>query len=190
MQGMYLWRKVSIVFLLTIFLLFEADLLTAQSGLPATRPEPRGFASIKLGQDVETVKEELKKESYFNYRGDPDVSFLPHTEQILIECSGFTYVRRGYFQFNDKKLYIIIIELNRDEVDYFSTYSALVAKYGEPTSITPTEAVWDYKTSRLSLEKPLSVKYVDKGVLKKLVEEGKAKKSFADTALDDFLKQF
>ncbi len=179
------------IFISLIFIAFSSSFLWAQSSVDRRDIiPPQGFQNIQLGDSVDTVKETLKKSIYFYYRGDPDVSFLPKTEQILIEVSGRIYIRRGYFQFLNGKLSVIIIELDRRDIDYYTMYSALVKKYGEPTSVSPNEAVWRFENVRLSLEKPLSVKYM---VMDKR-EESKVEKSsvnaYESDALKEFLKQF
>ncbi len=179
------------LFVLLVFLfLFPGDIdMWGQSTIGEV--VPMGFQNIRLGDSVDNVKALLKKSVYFYYRGDPDVSFLPETEQTLIEVAGRHYIKRGYFQFKNGKLIVIIIELNRNNLDYYTMYTTLKNKYGKPSSISPSEAVWDFKDVRLSLEKPLSVKYM---VVQK--EEGGLGKSkslsreYETEALKEFLNQF
>ncbi len=58
----------------------------ALSGAQEVRSEalpPRGFRSIELGMELEQVKELLIEDPLFDYRGDPDISFLPQPPQHL-----------------------------------------------------------------------------------------------------------
>ena len=64
---------------------------------------PVGFRGFELGMEVETVKEKLTEDPYLNYRGEPDVSFQPDSQNFQIECEGFSFVDRAFFQFFDKK---------------------------------------------------------------------------------------
>jgi hypothetical protein len=57
----------------------------AQTAARSTQALPMGFRSISLGMDLDQVKQALKGDALFRYRGDPDVSFLPQTSQYLIE---------------------------------------------------------------------------------------------------------
>jgi hypothetical protein len=181
-------RSTGLIPLILCLSFFVTGMAHSQNGLPGTVPS--GFRSIRLGMDLESVKKALKEDPYFRYRGDPDVSFLPLREQTLIECEGNTYIDRAYFQFNEGKLYIIILVMNREKVDYFSLFTTLTEKYGPNTSLNPQETVWDSKETRLSLEKPASVKYIKKDIFEKLKAEGKATQSLSEQSLKEFLGQF
>jgi hypothetical protein len=182
MRGLSLF---SCILILVAVLPFQVHAQAAVSGLA-----PSGFRSIKLGMDLESVKKALKEDPYFRYRGDPDVSFLPFREQTLIECEGNTYIDRAYFQFHENKLYIIILVMNREKVDYYSLFTTFTRKYGINTSLNPQEVIWDGTATRLSLEKPASVKYIKKDVFEKLKVEGQATQSLAEQSLKEFLDQF
>jgi hypothetical protein len=156
----------------------------------ATVEPPRGFRGIDLGMEVEQVKTLLTQDPLFDYRGDPDVSLLPQPPQTLVEVRGSSYVSRAYFQFQEGRLYVMILALNRDRLDYYTLYTTLSAKYGEPASLDPTEAAWLFPGLRLSLERPLSVKYIDTGVFEALQEEGKAEQDLRGLSEQRFLEQF
>jgi len=173
---------------LALVLLFAAALLSGEPQKAA--PGPKGFKNLELGKPLEEVKRLLQEEPLFDYRGDPDVSFLPLPAQVLIECRGTTYIERAYFQFHEQRLFIIILSLRRDKLDYYSLFRTLSDKYGIPSSVSPTESVWDFGALRLSLEKPLSVKYVDRGVFESLRERGKADRDLGDLSKKQFLEQF
>ena len=87
---------------------------------------PVSFHDIGLGMAIDEVKEILKNDSSFAYRGDRDVSLLNKKNRSLIEANGVHFVKRGSFQFYDEKLYSIIIQMNPDKIDYYSIYSSLV----------------------------------------------------------------
>lgn len=152
---------------------------------------PEGFRGIKLGMHIDTVKELLFDDPFFDYRGDPDVSFLPtDSQRTLIECPGNSFIQRAYFQFHEEKLYIIIIELNQIKLDYYIMFTTLTAKYGDSTSLDPTEAVWIFTDVRLSLEKPLTVKYIGRKVFEELKESGKAEEDLEELTRKKFLEEF
>ncbi len=54
----------------------------------------------------------------------------------------------------------------------------------------PTEAVWEFSGVRMALERPLSVKYVDRQVFDALRELGQAGQSLQDISKQQFLEQF
>jgi hypothetical protein len=120
-----------------------------------------GFRRIRLGMSLEEVKTELRREVLFDYRGDRDVSLLPEGDQILIEVSGRSFVERGYFQFYDGRLLVMIVRLSRELVSYYEVYSRLTSHYGGAASLDPNAALWSLPGVRLSLEKPVVLKYVD-----------------------------
>lgn len=151
---------------------------------------PTAFSSIELGLGVDTVKDRLRADPNFEYRGDPDVTLTPDREQQLIEVEGTFFVERAFFQFEDKELYIIILQLNRSRLDYFTMYTELEGKYGEPAVFHPSLVVWESDEVRMSLEKPLTVKYVWRPVFESLVASGEMERSQRDLSREDFLEQF
>lgn len=153
-------------------------------------PLPNGFGLIELGMDLGKVKELLKEDSYFAYRGDPDVSFIPREKQRLIECAGYSFISRGLFQFYEKKLYIISLELNQDRIDFFTMYRTLKGKYGNSGSLSPSKITWSNENIQLSLERPLTVKYIDISVFNKLKKRGKAGEDRQKQSMEEFLDEF
>ena len=82
------------------------------------------------------------------------------------------------------------IELNAKLLDYFTLFTTLTKKYGESAMLDPDHAVWIFPDIRLSLEKPLSVKYIVIKEFEKLKEAGIAELRYQDIARDKFLDQF
>jgi hypothetical protein len=129
-------------------------------GLPAT---PRSFRGIFLGMGLEQLKEAIRNDRIFNFREDRDVSFLPSDqEQTLVETQGFGFIRRAFFQLRYGEVFIMSFTLDTSLVDHYSVFTAFLNRYGEPTSLNPREAVWETDTTRVSIERPLTVKYIDK----------------------------
>jgi hypothetical protein len=151
---------------------------------------PMSFRSVSLGMGLDQVKASLKSDPLFRYRGDPDVSFLPQTSQYLIECEGAAFLRRAYFQFADSRLFIMILVLDAQKLDHYSMFSTLTAKYGQPTSLSPEESVWLSDSVRFSLERPLTVKYIDNKTFAALLSSGGAQKDLEQLSREKFLEQF
>jgi hypothetical protein len=181
------WKRFICRGILALLLLY-APVCGAQEQTPA--PPPQGFRGIELGMGLEQVKQLLAADPLFDYRGDPDISFLPLPPQTLIETSGSSFIKRAYFQFDREKLFIMILSMDPDRLDYYTLYSTLSHKYGEPTSLDPTEAVWEFEQLRLSLERPLNVKYIDSAVFEALKEEGRVQEDLWEISKDNFLEQF
>jgi hypothetical protein len=151
---------------------------------------PTAFSTIELGMGVDAVKERLREDPNFIYRGDPDVTLTPARQEELIEVEGTLYVERAFFQFEEEELYIIILQLNRSRLDYFTMYTDLEGKYGEPAVFEPSQVVWESDAVRMSLEKPLTVKYVARPVFEELVAAGDMERSQRDISREEFLEQF
>jgi hypothetical protein len=139
---------------------------------------------------MDDVKKALKADSLFIYRGDPDVSLVPQTEQTLIECEGTSYMKRAYFQFEKNGLFIMIFVLDPAKLDYYSLFTSLSKKYGAPSSLDPSRAVWVFDAVRFSLEKPLEVKYVERKTFESLVKSGSAQEDLEQMSREKFIEQF
>jgi hypothetical protein len=135
------------------------------------RDLPRNFRSINLGMGLDELKTALQKDGIFNFRGDRDVSFLPSKEQSLVETTGYSFVRRAFFQLREGELFIMAFTLNTGLVDHYSVFTSLVEKYGQPGSLSPQQAIWETGTTRLALERPLTVKYIDMTVFNEITGE-------------------
>ena len=95
---------------------------------------------------IDDVKQKLKEDSLYGYRGERDVSLLPTENRVLIESAGDSFLSRSWFQFYDEKLYTMTFKLDEDRVDFYSLFSSLQEKYGEPTSLNPEKIVWKDET--------------------------------------------
>lgn len=151
---------------------------------------PEGFNKILLGMGVEQVRQELDADGNFRYRGEPDVSVLQSSGDVLIECEGLHYIDRASFQFVDESLFTITLIFDRTILGYYTMYSTLQLKYGDPADLSPDRAVWENDRVRLSLERPLRLKYIDARVLERLKTESERAKSLERIDRERFLEQF
>lgn len=187
----------------------EASIPTTQSGQAAQTPAenqvrqpsekkeqqdkaalPAEYRSIRLGMNIDAVKETLKQDAVFGYRGERDVSLLPTENRSLIESAGSYFISRSWFQFYKDNLYTMIFKLNTDTVDYYSVYSKFCEKYGEPNSINPQRAVWEDEHTRVVIERPLIVKYIDLTVFNELISQSTTEKAAAETNRQNFIDGF
>lgn len=132
---------------------------------------PHGYKNITLGMSLEETKENLVKEPDFGYHGERDVSLIPNSSKTLIETDaehglGSNFLTRCWFQFFNDELYIITINLNPEKIDYYSIFTTLCKKYGEPDSFDPKSATWKNDDVTMSLEKPLTLKYIENNIQK------------------------
>lgn len=154
---------------------------------------PSGYGKVKLGMDVDSVKSALKSDHQFGYRGDRDVSLSPSSHETVIETDPtiyavYSFFERCWFQFSDEKLSVITLNLNEEMMDYHSVFEELCEKYGIPDEISPKKSVWKSDSVTLSLEKPLSLKYVDAKAFKQKKESATVRETAAERARDEFLK--
>lgn len=156
----------------------------------AAKPAPSSFRAFSLGMGLEELKKALAEDELFTFRGDRDVSLLPKSEQVLIETTGLSFIRRAFFQLRDGKVFMMAFSLDPEKVDHYSVFSSLVAEYGEPVTLDPKEAVWTSEAVRLSIERPLTVKYIDKVVFDELARNASVKKSKEFVLREEFLNGF
>ncbi|HNY17672.1 MAG TPA: hypothetical protein PK542_10625 [Treponemataceae bacterium] len=151
---------------------------------------PDAYRGISLGMAMDAVKEQLLADGLFGYRGERDVSLLPTMNRSLIETVGPSFIKRSWFQFHEDKLYVMTFNLDSSRVDYYSMYSTLVSKYGEPVTLDPRKAVWDDGKIILSLERPLTVRYVDEKAFNDLLAAAGTEKAASDLQRESFIGDF
>jgi hypothetical protein len=151
---------------------------------------PRQFRQLRLGMNLDDLKTNLLRDGYFNFRGDRDVSFLPAREQSLIETTGSSFIRRAFFQLRDGEVFIMSFSLNTGLIDHYSIFTQFVEKYGQPSYIDPRTAVWETEYTRIAIERPLTVKYIDKIVFNDIVNESGLIESNQAWLRQEFLNEF
>ncbi len=172
-------------------LLLVCQLAAGQDAASAAPGEgTAGFRAIQLGMLLDDAKRALQQDPYFDYRGDPDVSFLPLSQQTLIECGGTSYIKRAYFQFQEQRLATITLVLDSSQLDHYSLYMRLTDKYGPHAELTPQRILWRFASVDLALERPLTVKYIDREVFEAQQTRGVAKEALDDISRRRFLEQF
>ena len=151
---------------------------------------PRQFREIVLGMSLDELKEALQNDSLFNFRGDRDVSFLPVREESLVETTGSSFIRRAFFQLRDGSLFIMAFTLNTGMMDHYTMFTDLSRKYGPPSYLDPREAVWETEDTRIAVERPLTVKYIDKRVFDDIIDESALVESRRVQQRQEFLDEF
>ncbi|MDR0448780.1 MAG: hypothetical protein LBH07_08945 [Treponema sp.] len=163
---------------------------TGPSIVPGSDPLSRSFRKLQLGMSLDELKEELAADGLFEFRGDRDVSFLPAREENLVETTGLSFIRRAFFQLREKKVFIMAFTMDQQRIDHYSVFVSLVQKYGEPVSLNPLETVWENEETRISLERPLTVKYIDMAVFKAIMDESRAEADKGVLLREGFLNEF
>ena len=153
-------------------------------------PLPRQFRALALGMALDDLKSALIKDGLFSFRGDRDVSLLPIREQTLVETTGLSYIRQAFFQLAEGSVFIMSFSLDTRLIDHYSVFTSFVKKYGEPLTLSPGEAVWETAETRVSIERPLSVKYIDRQIFDRLKEEAKTGEAWELLLREEFLGEF
>jgi hypothetical protein len=177
-------KKLFVAGVVVVFLSCWAGAQEARSALPVQ------FRAFALGMGLGDLKTALHNDSCFAFRGDRDVSFLPLKEQNLVESVGYDFIKRAFFQLKDEKVFIMAFSMNTERIDHYSVYTAFVKKYGEPLSLNPREAVWESEGTRIAIERPLTVKYIDRTVFDELVGKARAADSVNQELKEDFINDF
>lgn len=72
-------------------------------------------------------------------------------------------------------------------MDYYSIFSKLCEKYGDPESLTPQKAQWSNDDVTMTLEKPLTLKYVDNNIFNEIQDKSRVEKSVFEKTREMFL---
>lgn len=175
------------LFLTFLLLLIITDNIFTQEAFSEV---PDHFGKIFLGMSMENAQKEISADSNFNYRGSQDLSILRRPNESLIECRGYDFVYRAFFQFKDDKLYSITILFNQELLDHFSIFTTLSDKYGNPQYLNPEKSVWESENTSLVLERPLQIKYLDRKIFEGIVSDDNISQSLSELSREQFLEQF
>ena len=167
--------------------LYAQENENVEFGLPHL---PRQFRQLYLGMGLDELQESLTNDGLFNFRGERDVSFLPWRQQSLVETTGSTFIRRAFFQLRDGEVFIMSFSLNSNMVDHHSMFTHFVERFGQPSWLNPREAVWENENTRISLERPLTVRYIDTNVFNDILEESMVDESRHVRLRQEFLNEF
>ncbi len=173
-----------------LFVFLLAELTVSAWAQENTTTIPRDYRGIELGMAPDEVKDLLAADSWFAYRGEPDVSMLERPRASLIDAGGSLFIDRGIFQFEEDALAAIFLELDPSTIDWFTVYTSLEEKYGSPTEMNPVKAWWEDGNTRLALERPLTVKYLDLAVFEAAVSDKEDRRAWRETAREEFLDEF
>ncbi|MFO7730703.1 MAG: hypothetical protein R6V86_08055 [Spirochaetia bacterium] len=165
---------------------------TEKNEQPVERAEPlpAGFNRIQLGMDLASVQQALEADGNFRYRGEPDVSMLRSRNDALIQTDGVDFIQQASFQFVDNALFTITLILNPSRLGYYTMYSTLQERYGEPERLSPEKAVWENEQVQMALERPLRIKYISMPTLQELRRSSTREKSLERLTRERFLEQF
>ncbi|MDR1127209.1 MAG: hypothetical protein LBL06_03670 [Treponema sp.] len=152
-------------------------------------PIPSAYRAFSLGMGLAELKDALAQDDLFNFQ-ESDISFVPLRTENYVTTTGFSFIRRALFQIKDEKVFAMAFTMDVGRVDYYSMYTTLVRKYGEPKILDPKQAVWEDEKTRLTLERPLFIQYIDKEVFTKMLDEAATARNEELEMQAEFLNEF
>jgi hypothetical protein len=175
-------------------MLWVSCLLLLALSLPAQETAlPRSFEGLALGMSLSDLKTALKDNRSFRFR-EEDVSFPPVKEETVVETPGAadSFISRALFQLRNGQVFAMTFTLNRLRMDHYSVFTSFIKKYGEPLTLDPKRSVWesDDGATRVTIERPLAVMYLDLNVFNELIAESAAQASGEAQQREDFLNAF
>jgi len=178
-------KKFILIFLLIIISFF----LSAQDEIAKVDGTFRDFYLSMTSDDCKLA---LEQDGYFDYRSEEVPSLLPPSDELLLDCVGRSFIYRGWFQFHQDKLVIMTFLLNPEKMDYYSLYSQLSEKYGDPDQLSPEKALWINETNGVEMElsRPLEVKYRDASFFQELIDNNRQEESMNEVLRERFLEEF
>ena len=148
-----------------------------------------GFGDIALGDSLQNTVQKIMLSDFFSFNEAEDVSIIPSSANSLITTQGVRYIQEGFFQFDTDALVSIHLILNGNYIDHFSLFTFLMNTYGQPQILTPHLSTWESDTVRISLEKPLTIKYVDLQYFLVQQKERTVQESESQRGINEFLEQ-
>jgi hypothetical protein len=150
----------------------------------------RGFDTIRLGMSYDEALQALTESGFFRFRGLPDVSLRPGTQEPLIRVRGSGFIAEGYLQFRDQVLYSLTLNMNPLMIDHGTFFRQFSQDFGDPQDFNPQRAIWETPMTRLVLERPLIVQFLDRPTFQQIQEEQQIRQSAAEFSRDLFLRSF
>lgn len=150
----------------------------------------RGFREIVLGSDFDTTETAIIGDGAFAYRGRPDISLSLSREDTVIDTRGRGYVDRALFAFHNDRLFSISLYLQQQRLDYFQVFNQLSERYGDPATLDPERALWEDGRTRIELERPLTVRYLDVETFRARRDEARNRQAIEDITREEFLDEF
>ncbi|MDR1148599.1 MAG: hypothetical protein LBK66_08210 [Spirochaetaceae bacterium] len=190
------FKKTVVIYMTIAAFLFLAHIAAAQEegvvsiAIDTPAQLPRSFRGLSLGMSLEELKTALQTDPAFVFRGDRDVSFLPNSNQNLVDSAGSDFIKRAFFQIKDDAVFVMTFEMNTEKVDHYSVFTTFSNKYGGPLLLDPKQSEWEDDETRVYIERPLTVKYIDKNVFDGIVSESRLAESSFILQRQEFLNDF
>lgn len=125
----------------------------------AERPLPKGINGIELGMKSSEVIERLVGNELFSYV-PKYFRMSSKYEKSILSVEGRGFIDMAYFYFSEDDILVSFSLFLKDEyISYGTVFSDFQNKYGRSV-LTPEEAKWADGNVSISVEQPLSIKFV------------------------------
>lgn len=139
---------------------------------------------------MDQIKELLLTHGDFSYRGEPVVTLMEREGVQVIEAPGAFFIRYGYFQFENDLLVGITLEMNQSQLDHHRFFRHFYEKYGRPGKMNPLVARWEDESTYLLLERPLTIKYLERQSIEEALEGQREEISIMEMSREAYIEQF
>lgn len=176
---------------LVLILLFISLSLSAQDE-SALSPVAGRYRDYFISMTEKECREALKQDGYFLYSDQEQPSLMRPSDEVLIDSPGRSFIKRGWFQFQNDRLIVMTFQLNPQKLDYYSIFRQLKEKYGDPLELSPQSALWRNEESgeEMLLSRPLEMKYRDGEYFRQLQEERRVEETVEETLRERFIQEF
>ncbi len=148
---------------------------------------PEGYKEFTFGMTMSAVKDLISKSQEFDSVREEVLTIRTEPDREIITVKGRGFVKRGYFHFNEDKLFHIYLIMNDSKIGYYNLLKGLTEKYGNPNDLDPKRAIWKNQTARVVIEKPSVVKYTSIPVWESLGSNDLADRNVLQINRDDFI---
>jgi hypothetical protein len=80
--------------------------------------------------------------------------------------------------------------MNQNQLDHYSFFRQFYGKYGRPGEMNPQKALWEDDAVYLVLEKPLTIKYLDKPSILTALGQENEDRSIMQITRENYVEQF
>ena len=180
--------KLKITIIILIIYSFDLMAQVLETNENSIKPSiPKGYRSIKLNMNKEQVISQLKKESIFDTSDQEKLTFRNEPDKEILKTNGVNFIKMAYFHFHNNVLYQITLDIDQNKLSYNDILMTLQNKYGKPINFSPGTADWENDAVKLSLQRPVMIKYYSIKIIKEILDETKEPLNFYKISREKFL---
>lgn len=173
---------------ITTSIIISFILTTAFAQNPAASRLARSFRKIVLLEHFDSVMQKLKKDPLIMVDPSSDFGEFDEEDRNLIKAKLPPYLPNIYYQFYQKKLYVLSLFWNPKKISYLQLYRKLKKKYKKPIVFNSKQIIWEDKNTIIVLDNLPSIKYIDKKTFAIVKALAKKKKPLDDKVREKVLE--